>query len=234
MNEQRKTMLTQSRLESQLESGIEVGEKLVPTGSLDRIGDELGRAETEFKSGRSDDIQSVIEQRRGQLGGFNEDEERIIKARGEETIARGEEMQRRRLSAIQAQAGVRGGTAANQQLQVLLQGQQQRTEFERDLTLENRRLQTESLGAFERSVQAAEQSEFARKQATVGVEQINLAQELRERELQQFNLAQASRERFAQLGVGFGLTQFGEASRSADKSIMAQMAAANAFGGKGK
>jgi hypothetical protein len=223
--------------EQQFQAGLQKGKELIGEGSLGRLmkpGEKLGRIETDIRQGRSEDIQEVIERRRGQLGGMTKEEESILRTRASEQIGRSEEMQRRRLAAIQAQAGVRGATAASQQLQVLTAGQKARTEFERDLALEQRRMQTEALGRFEQSVSAAEASEFQRQTSQVQVEQSNLAQQLREKELAQFDIAQRAREKFGQIGVAFGMTQMSEASKSERRAIEAQLAASQAASGRGK
>ena len=223
----------QSRQE-RLKTGIEFGKEIIGEGSLGRADEGLDRIKTAVGEGRQADVDQIIEERRKMLGGLNDDETRILRARSEKEISRTEETQRRRLQAIQNIAGVRGGTAASQQLAVLQQGQAQRTAFERDLILANRSAQERSLGAFEQSVMAAEQSQAQRTGLKLQVEQANLAQQLRERELQQFNLAQAAREKFGAISVGFGIEGMKMSEEASQRATEAQKAAIEAASGGGK
>jgi superfamily I DNA and/or RNA helicase len=233
------TLKSQQQLEASKETAeqtfsrrIEEGKKLV--GDLGRLETGLGRVESRIEEGRTADIQDIIAQRRAQLGGFTDEETRIQRARAEESIARTEETQRRRLQAIQNIAGVRGATGAAQQLQVLQEGQRARTAFERDLILANRAEQQRTLGLLEQSIQAAEASEQSRRSQNIQIEQFNLQQQLQEKELERFNLAQAARERFGAISFAFGKEGIDVARESATLAAEAQRASAAAASGSSK
>lgn len=217
----------------QIQGGIKTGKEVLPEGSLGRaagntqLGTALGRAQAGtqlntslgrasdlqvdlnmIRQGTSSEVADIIARRKANLAGMTGEEQQAQRAIQKEQIDKQTETARRRLSAIQSSQGLRGGTAATQQSQVLQAGVKTRAEFERDLFLSNLQMKREALSAYEQSVGAAEKSATERQYAqaelakfNVGqraqTEQFNLAQQLRERQLQEANLNRiAEQERF--------------------------------------
>jgi len=231
----------QQTAESRIQTGLELGKEIVKTGSLGRAktSTELQRVDTgTVRQGRSSDIADIIAKRREALGGFTGEEQQAQRDIASEQIGRQTETQRRRLQAIQSQQGVRGGTAASQQLDVLTQGVRSRAEFERDLFLENTRMKREALSAFENSVTGAERNEAERQLAKADLLKFNVGQQAREQQLQaeqeRFNLQQAANEKQAQMGVGFGFASLVAGDTSSDRAVAAQHAATAAAGSGSK
>lgn len=168
-------------------TGRNFAKSVIPTGSLGRLGE-------------SADVKGSLDVLRSQLGGFTAPEmqaQRDIVGQG---INRNTQMRSRALASAQARAGVRGATAAQQQSNVLAEGQQMGANMERDLALRNR----------------AEQTSAAQNllKASSGVSQ--------------FDMSQAARERFAELSTGLGFAQIGSAERSGVTAGNAAVQAANA------
>ena len=202
------------RIRGDILAGQELGKELIPTGSLGRV--DEGAIRTDISS----DVQEILRRRREGLDtGLSTGEQNIQRDRAGQEINRAVETQRRSLQALQSRLGVRGGTAAAQQVQTLQSGIQARGEFERDLFLENERIKRENLDKFEGAVSRAEQDQLGRQLAQI--------------DLQKFNLQQAAQERFGQVGASLGFAQFSQAEIAAEKGAAAQVAAARAQGGGG-
>lgn len=229
-----KELEVQDTAEARFASGLEKGKEVIGEGSLGRISTDVGKVDKRLDESRSTDVQDIIERRRKALAGLSPEEMSAQKGQAAEQFGRNEETNRRRLASVQAGLGVRGDTAATQQSQQLSAGQQQRTNFERDMLLANRQIQDVALNAFEGSVRGAESSEQNARLGNVGIEQFNLGQQLKQRELEKFNLEQAAKERFGQISVAFGMSQMASAETAGDKAIAAQYAAAAAKGSGGK
>jgi hypothetical protein len=208
----------EGRISSALSAGKAKGEEFIPTGSLGRIKEEVGRLkEGQFETGPSADVQEILKRRRAALEGFSGKETEERRAKGVEEIGRASEQQRRRLQAIQARTGVRGGTAAAQQAQGLQQALKGRADFERDLFLANEQAKRDALSSYEGSVLASERSEFEKKSANVS--------------LSQFNLQQAAQERFGQISTSLGFAQLVEGDVASQRAAEAAKAAAAASAG---
>lgn len=217
------------------DTGVERGQQLIGDGSLGRVATSLERLNlNSFEEGRSAEMSDILERRRKSLSGLSAEEAMAERTKATQEMQRGEEGARRKLSGTQAQLGVRGDSAATQQLSVMAQGMQNRANFERDLIIANQQIRTQALDSYEAGVRGSEASERAAKEGNLQISQFNAAQQLREVELQKFNLQQAAKERFGQISIGFGMTQLGSAEASADKAAAAQMmaAAAKQSGGK--
>lgn len=256
LNEQRNRLGKTADIERDIASGVELGKELIADKSLGRIDTGLGRVDAElgrvkegqFKAERSEDIEDVIKRRREALSGLSGTEQQTRRDIALGEIGRSEQLQQRQLQAIQSQTGVRGGTAAAQQIDLLRQSNIARANFERDLFLQNEQIKRQALTDFERSVTAAEATEAERTAANVQLTQFNLAQQLRERELSQFNLEQqraerelekfnlqqTARERFGQLSVGLGVASLVQGDVASQRAVEAQKAAAAAAGSGGK
>ena len=223
-----------AKLESDLEMGLAKGRELIGEGTLGRIGTDLGTVTTRLDEEQSADTQDILARRRKALAGLSAEEMSAQRGQAAEQFGRNEETNRRRLASIQANLGVRGDTAATQQSAQLSAGQQQRTNFERDMILQNRQIQDAALNAFEGSVRGSEAQQQASRLANIQTEQFNLSQQLKQRELEKFNLEQAARERFGQISVGFGMAQMANADTASERAIAAQYSAAVAKGSGGK
>lgn len=195
-----------SQAQGRIEAGQELAQSLIPEGSLGRID------ENQVRQGRSADIADIIAQRKKIAEqGLAREEVQAERAKASEEINRQSETQRRRLAAIQATQGIRGGTATAQQSELLLQSLQARAGVERDLFLQSEQVKREALGQLEQSVSAAEASEASRQAARI--------------QLQQFNLQQAAKERFGQVStaLGFaGMVSGDEASQRALEAARSQ------------
>ena len=168
-----------------LAAGRARGQELFGEGKLGRIADV-----------RRPDIERVISERRAQLSGLTPEEEQLMREGTARQLQRTTQGQLRQLRGLQAQAGLRGGTAAAQQAQVLRGGAEQRANLERDILRDQIAARRQALGAFE---------------GTLG----------REREAAQFDIGQAGRERMGQLSTELGFGQLGAAERS---SVLQQIA----------
>ena len=191
---------------SDIEAGKKVGKDFIGEG-------ELGRIDTRFEEERSADVKDIIERREAALEGLSSEELQARRGQAKTQIDRQTETARRRLQAIQAQTGVRGGAAAAGISTILEQGLRTRADFERDLFLADVQAKRDALGAFEQSVTAVEATESQRRAANI--------------QLEQFNLQQRAKERFGQLSTALGVAQLGVAERAADKSAEAAKEAAN-------
>ena len=241
IGEIRKGQAAATQTMANIERGREVAQQFIQEGSLGRLEDSIktGRLkEGQFQEGKSEDIADIIARRREALSGLSGEEQRARRDIALQEIGRSEQLQQRQAQSIQAQQGVRGGVAAAQQLQILQEGLMARSQFERDLFLENERVKREALDSFERSVSASEATEMERKAANIQLSQFNIQQQLvqdqLERERVQFNMQQAAKERFGQAGTALGFAQLVQSDVAGDKAIAAQQAAAAAASGGGK
>lgn len=209
------------RIRGDIQAGIGLGKEIIGEGSLGRqtetgqvstklgrattrdVTEGLGRTTTQFRQGRSSEIADILARRKENLQGLGRQELQAERDRAGQEISRQSESQRRQLAAIQARTGVRGGTAAAQQLGAISAGAQTRANFERDLFLKNEQIKREALGQFETSVSAAEQSEFGRRAAGAELEKFNLGQQFRERGLQSENISRQLATQQFNLGQEF-------------------------------
>ena len=155
--------------------------------SQGQIDTNLQRLDANQISDTGADNADILARRRAALEGIGGAEEGALRSKAMQEIGRNEEMQRRRMGAISAATGVRGGVAAAQQLGALQEGNQQRAGFERDLLLAQRGARMEALNALESSVAAKQQADFQRQTARVGIQQFNASQQLAEKELMRSN-----------------------------------------------
>lgn len=153
--------------------------------------------------GGDPDIENVLQKRREFAQGLTGEEMAGQRDVATQNINQATQTQSRELRAAQARAGLRGGTAANQQMQVLAQGAQQKAEFERDLMLRNREAQIQGVGELEASA--------------TGV--------------RKFDLAQAAAEKQAVATGALGFAQLGVAERTSKAAADAQAQSAAASSG---
>lgn len=226
---------------TRLQEGVKLGQELVGAGSLGRAktGTDLERIDTDaVRQGRSAEVAEIIARRREALSGMSGAESQAQRDIAANQIGRQTETTRRQLQAIQARTGVRGGTASQQQLQAILEGQRSRSEFERDLFLQNEQIKREALNRFESSVTSAEASEAQRQLSRAELLKFNIDQQARERQLEaeqeRFNLQQAAREQAAQLGVGTAFAGLLAGQEASERAAAAQQAAAAARPSGGK
>lgn len=190
------------RLKGDIGSGMSLAEQYIKPGAAGRVGEE-----------RSADVADILARRREALGGLSSKEQMAQRDIAKQQIDRQTETARRRLASIQASTGLRGGVAAAQQASVLQEGMMQRSQFEKELFLENERLKRDALSAFESSVTAVEAEERSRKL---------------------FNIQQQNREQAGRLQFATSFASILSGERSADRAAAAQAAAASAQSGGGK
>jgi hypothetical protein len=191
-----------------MSAGKKLAKEFISDGSLGRM-----------QEGRSQEISDLIAERRkayeaSPTGGLSAEELQAQRDQAVNNINRTSETARRRLAGAQAQTGVRGATAASQQMSAIQAGNTERTNFERDLFLRQREAlqqdraeQATRLSALESSVSAAR----ANEEATI-----------------KFNLEQAAREKFGQLSTALSYAGLGSQDRASEAAITAQIKAAEA------
>jgi hypothetical protein len=172
--------------------GLKKGKELIGEGTLGRLGTDPA-------------IAQALEMQRKRLGGLTGAEmqaERDVAGAG---INRATELARRRLASAQAQAGLRGATAAGQQADVLRSGIEQQSNLERQLMMGQRAAQREAISDVLGSGAQAKQ----------------------------FDISQAARERFGQLQTALGFQQLGVSERAGVAANQASVAAAKAAAPRG-
>jgi hypothetical protein len=181
------TVSASEQVISDFRSGSKFGKELVGDGSLGRLGGDK-------------DLKSIINQKRRLSQGLTGSEVAGQRSVAENAINSSTEQARRRLASAQARAGVRGGTAANQQSQIIGQGLQAQQQFQQGLIQNNRNAQLQGLNSLEGTVN----------------------------NVRQFDLSQQAKEKFAQLSTGFNIAGLGSTERgAAAQSDAAKFAASN-------
>lgn len=193
---QRRLQMTREERERDIERGRELGQELIGEGSLRRL-----------EEGRSAEIADIIERRRAQLEGFTPEEQQAMREQILGEITPGEQTALRQLRGIQGAQGIRGGLAAAQQAEILAQGQQARTQAERDLFLQQVAERRRALEALEASTVGAREEELAR---------------------QRFNIGQQQAEKFGQISTTFGVAGLGSQERGAIRQELIGQAEAEA------
>jgi len=157
-----------------VKKGIGVGKDLVGDGSLGRLGGDK-------------DLKNIINQKRRLSQGLTGSETAVQRSIADNAINSSTEQARRRLASAQARSGLRGGTATNQQSQIIGQGIQAQQQFQQGLVQNNRAAQLQGLNSLESTVNG----------------------------VRQFDLSQQAKEKFAQLSSGFNLAGIGATERGA-------------------
>ena len=174
------------------EEGMKRGKEFLGEGTLGRLGTDPT-------------IQQALELQRQRLGGLTGAEMQAQRDVAGAGINRATELARRRLASAQAQAGLRGATASQQQADILRSGIEQQAGLERQLLLGQRAAQGQAI-------------------------QDVLSQGAKTR---QFDLSQAARERFGQLQTALGFQQLGVSERAGVSANQASVAAAQAAAPRG-
>jgi hypothetical protein len=138
-------------------------------------------------------MQDIMARRQGMLSGLSGQEMEAARGKALQGINQGTQSNMRALRAMQAQSGLRGSTAAQQQSQALAGGLQQRRQLEQDLLLQDRAAKESALNQYE--------------QTTSGVKQ--------------FDLQQAAAEKMGIVGAGLGMAQIGGAERAGSQAAQA-------------
>lgn len=159
----------------------------------------LGRLDSGAQQGIADRFRDLSQ-------GMSAEELQANRDKAGEQINRSTQTMNRQLQGLQQRQGIRGATAASQQLGILSQGEDRKADFERDLFLKDRGARMEGLQNL--------------RQAEADLQQIN-----------KFNLAQAAQERYDLAQSGLSFMQMGQAERAAEKAAEAQRAAAAARSG---
>ena len=191
-----------------MSAGKKLANEFISDGTLGRM-----------QEGRSSEVSDLIAERRkayeaSPTGGLQDEELQAYRDQAVGNINKTSETARRRLAGVQAQTGVRGATAATQQMSAINAGNAERTTFERDLFLkqrdalsQDRSEQAMRLTALESSVSAARSNEES---------------------TQKFNLEQIAKEKFGQISTALSFAGLGSADRGANAAISAQIQAAEA------
>jgi hypothetical protein len=111
---------------------------------------------------RSAEIADILARRKANLGGLSAEENNALREQMLRGINQGTQGNLRQLRGAQAQAGLRGSTAASQQGDVIRGGQQAQAMAERDIFLKNIQERQNALAAYEQSQRAAEGEERQR------------------------------------------------------------------------
>lgn len=191
-----------------MSAGKKLANEFIADGTLGRM-----------QEGRSTEVADLIAERRkayeaSPTGGLQDEELQAYRDQAVGNINKTSETARRRLSGIQANTGVRGATAATQQMSAINAGNQERTTFERDLFLKQREAlqqdraeQSTRFSALESSIESARSNEEA---------------------TQKFNLEQVAKEKFGQISTALSFAGLGAMDRGAQGAISAQIQAAEA------
>lgn len=173
---------------------------------VDFAKDTLGLGEGTL--GRATKTVNVDESRFQDLSqGLSAEELQGNRDKAKEEINRSTQLQNRRLQALQAQQGIRGGTAGAQQLSIMQQGEDRKANFERDLFLQDRN---------------------ARMEGLANLTQVQMANQQAAREQERFNLQQAAQEKYDLAKAGMTFADMGVTERGAEKARQAQVASAEA------
>lgn len=140
---------------------------------------DLGRLDTESSAAAKETLGNASELAKG----YNSTEMAAMKSQALEATANTSQAAERRLKAMQASQGMKGGAAASQQMGLMQQGIQARANIERDLMI----------GQFQAKLQGNQQ-----------LSSVQQNQDAVKREAEQFNLTQASREKMMPLQIATG------------------------------
>jgi len=144
--------------EEDLQRGRERGEEI--------FGDLPARTQEERTAGFLD----VLERRKAALGGLTPEQQTAFQSQVLGGIGRQQQTQQRQLRGLQAGAGVQGGLAAQQQLGLAQQAQEQQRQAQQQLFIQNIGRQQEALGAFEQTQQFEQQAAERARAGQLGVE----------------------------------------------------------------
>ena len=191
-----------------IQQALPVAQNLVQTGSLGRID------ASQINTAPSAAMQSVLQQEAANTNGYTP--QALQQMTDQQTMIQNQQTQQssRALQDAQNNSGVRGATAANQQMQVQLQGMQANANVAQNVFLQNQQQKLTNLNTYSASVQAADAQTYAKQ--TAGIQ------------LQQFNLAQAAKEQSAQLSTAMSIAGMGASAVSAANAASAAVAAGNA------
>lgn len=164
-------------------AGLKRGEQFFSEGALGRLNEA-----------RSNDLQSIIDQRREQANqGFGAQAFQAAREARLRGMGRSEQAAQRNLSSTLARVGVAGPLAGAQATELMRAQQAQRAQAEQDLFLQNVAQRQAALGSFESSLSQAEAGDISK---------------------QQFNLEQKNRELLGRLGLGLTEAQLGASERA--------------------
>lgn len=169
--------------EQDMQAGRRRGEELFGNQALGRV-----------REGRSTDVNDIIARRRANLEGFTPTEMNDMRVNQMGSMLQTNQGLSRQLAAQQARSGVRGATAAAQQMGLANDLTKQQGALERQLFLDNINARRQGLDAFESSIGQAEASDLAR---------------------QQYNQQQKQRELMGILGAELGFAGLGASDRAA-------------------
>lgn len=163
--------------------GKQRGQELFGDNSLGRV-----------DAGRRTETADLLARQKAMASGYTPEEQEALRSQNVQTIQGGTQANLRQLKSAQAQNGVHGATATNQQARTLLAGNQQLANSERDLFAKNADVSRASTQSYSDALNKAQGDETNRAQ---------------------FNIGQTQREKYGQLTTEFGYASLGSADRAA-------------------
>jgi len=160
--ERRKKLLEGSAMlrgerEKDMELGRARGEEFFKEGSLGRLSEN-----------RSADISNIVNMRKNIAEkGFGAEAFQKSREAAFSGMDRAQQLQARKLKGMQGSAGLQGGLAGSQQMDLMRQQQNERQNVERQLFLDNIAQRQSQIGASEQSIRSAENQELANKQYNI-------------------------------------------------------------------
>jgi hypothetical protein len=152
-----------------LEAGAETSAKLVDKyadGAFDKIQDsDFYKEGVSRQKGVLDQKGDLVASAKEQAKGMTSQEMQMMRGKARQSIAGQTQSNLRQIAAMQAQMGVRGGTAGAQQMQAMLAGQNAQAGMEQQLMMQQRAMQQQGLQGVNQAVGSYEGSSNALSQA---------------------------------------------------------------------
>jgi len=158
-----------NKLGKDLERGAETSAKLVDKyadGAFDKIQDsDFYKEGVSRQKGVLDERTSLLAAQKEQAKGMTSQEMQMMRGKARQSIAGQTQSNLRQIAAMQAQMGVRGGTAGAQQMQAMLAGQNAQAGMEQQLMMQQRAMQQQGLQGVNQAIGSYEGSSNALSQA---------------------------------------------------------------------
>jgi hypothetical protein len=152
-----------------LEAGAETSAELVDKyadGAFDKIQDsDFYKEGVSRQKGVLDQKGDLVASAKEQAKGMTSQEMQMMRGKARQSIAGQTQSNLRQIAAMQAQMGVRGGTAGAQQMQAMLAGQNAQAGMEQQLMMQQRAMQQQGLQGVNQAVGSYEGSSNALSQA---------------------------------------------------------------------
>jgi len=158
-----------NKLGKDLERGAEVSAGLVDKyadGAFDKIQDsDFYKEGVSRQKGVLDQKGDLVASAKEQAKGMTSQEMQMMRGKARQSIAGQTQSNLRQIAAMQAQMGVRGGTAGAQQMQAMMAGQNAQAGMEQQLMMQQRAMQQQGLQGVNQAVGSYEGSSNALSQA---------------------------------------------------------------------